>query len=203
MIKITPVDPARYLWTIEDAFSAELLQEIRNTVWTDLSYRRLEIGFNRRRLIDTKEITFHLEITRLVQDKWMPYIEQQCGVKFQQNTDLYDTSWWLDEPGFQPAIHTDGDKPSAIQIYLLPWDRHDLGTTFFHDQEKKHVLHRFSSISNTGYLMFNTHLCQGERKLLWHDMERPVPESIMRLCFYVSLPSYELIKDSFPTHHGA
>jgi hypothetical protein len=193
-VKVVAVEPGGYLYAVEDVFSAEILRKIYGTDWNNLNYVRLDIGRNRRRLINCLELDYESEITALIKTQWMPYFEKHCGIKFKNNSNLFNINWWVDEPGFKPAMHTDGDKPSAIQIYLLPVDATNLGTTFFNSNNELDVLHRFCSTPNTGYLMFNQHQYLGSRKLLWHDMEQAVPESVMRLCFYVSLPEYELVE---------
>jgi hypothetical protein len=187
---IESVDDQGYLYSVTDIFPADLLFQITSCSWPDMAYQRQQIGFNRRRQIDDNCLPFHQTVHDLIKEKLKPSIEVTCGVKFVGN-EFWSLNWWLDEPGFRPAMHCDGDKPSAMQIYLLPNNDRSLGTTFFNSSDPNDVMHRFPSVCNSGYLMFNKHSRNGVRKLLWHDMECAVPDAIHRVCCYISLGSYE------------
>jgi hypothetical protein len=114
-----------------------------------------------------------------------PQIEHDCHVRFtdpQQGA----VTWWLDEPGFRPSMHTDGDKPSAMQVYWQP-NQADLGTAFYTTNNYNDLTHYFASRPNTGYIMLNTH---EPRPALWHDMQRPVPDAVQRVTLYISFGPY-------------
>jgi hypothetical protein len=155
-----------------------------------MPYQRQRIGMNRRRLIDNKFLPFDILAHELIIEKLRPSVEVTCGVKF-VDYKCWSLNWWVDEPGFRPDMHHDGDLPSAIQIYLLPNNNNSLGTTFFNSPNWNDVMHQFPSVCNSGYLMFNNHSHNGVRKRLWHDMECAVPESVHRVCCYITLGSYE------------
>lgn len=180
-MQIKPILNTGHLYAVEDVFPQALLDQIFNVDWTALEYTRLSIGSSLRR-----EIMFNSNnIYEYIRDSITPQVEQACQVKF---TDLQQSAinWWIDEPGFRPRMHTDGDKPSALQIYLQP-DRTDLGTAFYSTSNTKDLTHYFASCPNTGYIMFNSHEPRPE---LWHDMQQPVPEGVLRLCLYISFGPY-------------
>jgi hypothetical protein len=186
---IQSVDSCGYLYSVTEVFPSNILSQITSCAWNTVSYRRLEIGKNNRRRIHDSELLFDSDVNDYVLGTLRPQIEQACVVKFVDDK-YWSLSWWMDEPGFRPKMHHDGTLPSAMQIYLLPNNDTTLGTTFFNTDSHSDVMHRFPSISNTGYLMFNSHTCGGVKKLLWHDMEREVPESVQRICCYITLGDY-------------
>jgi hypothetical protein len=185
---IKSVEPDGYLYSVTDCFSTNILEQILNTDWLSLPYNRLSIGSGRRRHIHNQCLHFAESVNQSIsQDRAL--IQTQCNIVFTPGQ-YFGVDWWVDEPGFKPQLHCDGDLPTALQIYFLPIDNPTLGTTFFNSQSANDILHRFLSESNTGYLMFNSHTCNGVRKLLWHDMERPVPENNYRVCCYITLGTY-------------
>jgi hypothetical protein len=186
---IQSVDSCGSLYSVTEVFPGNILSQITSCAWDTASYQQLEIGKNKRRQIHGSDLLFDSDVNDYVLGTLRPQIEQECGVKFVDDK-YWSLNWWMDEPGFRPIMHCDGTLPSAMQIYLLPDNDTTLGTTFFNTDSHSDVMHRFSSVSNTGYLMFNAHTCSGVKKLLWHDMEREVPESVQRICCYVTLGDY-------------
>jgi hypothetical protein len=186
---IAPVEPNSYLYACSDVFPAAILEQIVATDWATLPYQRLSIGFGRRRQILDHAVPGNADVREFVQQQLRTHLQTQCQIQFENQT-FCNIQWWLDEPGFKPQIHSDGDLPSAVQIYLLPTADTDLGTTFFRSRTKTDVLHRFSSLVNTGYIMFNSHSVNGVRPVLWHDMEQAVPPTVHRVCCYITLGSY-------------
>lgn len=189
-MNIVPIESDGYLYAVSDVFSQYFVDKILATPWLDLPYNRLEIGRNKRREILAKNIPYWAELNQFIQQQLRPCIEEQCKVKFVDDK-FFSINWWVDEPGFKPAMHTDGNLPSAMQIYILTNNDESLGTTFFNTQSTDDVMHRFPSVFNTGYMMFNSHTVDGKRKLLWHDMECPVPPSVFRVCCYITLGGYQ------------
>lgn len=187
-MNIHNVIPSGHLWHVSDVLPQNIVDLIYSVAWQDLDYQRLQIGNSKRRLIHNHYDQLK-EIHSYVLANTVPSIEQFCSVKF---TELHKFSinWWIDEPGFQPRIHTDGDLPSAMQLYWLPQNRKDLGTAFYHDRDKKCVIKEFANNPNSGYLMFNAHCDNGNKIDLWHDMLKPVPDHTVRLCSYFWFGSY-------------
>ena len=175
-----------YLYAAGNIFPEELLNSINQIDWRERPYERLVIGRGRRR-----QITHNDSVDQTVNDYCFnvikPWIEQQCGVKFTQDTNRSFT-YWLDEPGFRPSMHTDGDLSTALQIYLQSNGQTDLGTVFYRTNNHNDALHTFESQPNTGYIMFNQP--EATRPVLWHDMSRAVPEGVLRLCLYICFGPY-------------
>jgi hypothetical protein len=186
---IQSVDSCGCLYSVTEVFPSNIVSQITSCSWDTQPYQQLEIGRNKRRRICDAELPFDSDVNDYALRTLRPQIEQACGVKFIDD-EYWSLSWWMDEPGFRPDMHCDGTLPSAMQIYLLPNNDTTLGTTFFNTKSDSDVMHRFPSVTNTGYMMFNAHTCDGVKKLLWHDMERQVPESVQRICCYITLGNY-------------
>lgn len=186
---INSVEPNGYLYSAIDCFPADLITHIVNTDWLSLPYERLDIGFKLRRLIESQNLPFADLITRPLIQEILELIQAQCNITF-SNDHFFNINWWVDEPGFKPQMHSDGNLPAALQIYFLPVDNLLLGTTFFNSKRTNDILYRFLSKTNTGYIMLNSHLCNGVKKILWHDMEHSVPENTYRVCCYIPLGNY-------------
>ena len=185
-MQLEPVVNEKYLYQIEEFFPGNIVQQAVALPWLDLPYERLDIGKQRRRSILYSQ-EFFKEAKTYVMETIRPQIEIKCGVKFHEYGSV---NWWVDEPGFRPDIHYDGNVQCNALIYWLPTNRQDLGTTFYHDRERQEVIHQFLNAPNTGYLMFNPNTHIGVNKLLWHDMERPVPEHVTRLVTHIWFGPY-------------
>jgi hypothetical protein len=188
-MKLTAVVDEHYLYQIEDFFPKDIAQQVIAIPWLDLPYNRLEIGNSRRRNLHLDH-DFLDKAGQYIRTVLKPQIEDVCKVKFLEHSSV---NWWLDEPGFRPRIHHDGDVQANALIYWLPVDRQDLGTSFYHDQEAQQVIYRFANRPNTGYLMFHPKYHANINKLLWHDMERSVPEGVTRLVTHVWFGSYSRV----------
>ena len=183
-MQIEPVITTGHLYAVSNVFPTAIVEQLDGTAWTQFDYTRLDIGSGRRRQLDYPVAT-NPAMFDYIWQTIVPESESKCGVEF---VDLTQSSvtWWLDEPGFRPRIHTDGDKPSAMQVYWQP-DCEQLGTAFYSSRDPRDLTHYFASRTNTGYLMFNTH---EPRPALWHDMQQPVPEGIVRVCLYINFGPY-------------
>jgi len=180
-MQIEPILSTGHLYSVKDVFPPELAEQIQAHNWSTGDYTRLAIGSNRRRQLITSIDAVDQYIHQVV----TPAVESACGVVFTDPRQSAIT-WWLDEPGFRPRMHTDGDKPSALQVYWQP-EQTDLGTAFYNSSDRLDLLHYFASRSNTGYIMLNTH---EPRPPLWHDMQRPVPDAVQRVTLYISFGPY-------------
>jgi hypothetical protein len=188
MLQITPV-LSGYLYSIEQVMPPELLESISKTDWANRSYNRLEIGRGRRRQLD-----YQVELDQAVNDycctELARAIELACQIRFTGQSEQ-SFQYWIDEPGFRPAMHTDGDLASAVQIYLQADGRLDLGTAFYHSADPQDLTHTFASRPNTGYVMLNQP--EPGRPALWHDMTQAVPAGSFRLCLYLTLGRYQRV----------
>jgi hypothetical protein len=187
-MQLTPILPCGHLYAVEDVLPPDLASNILQHDWASDDYTRLEIGKHRRRKL-IYNVDRDEALHQWVRQQLIPLVEQACGVKF-TDKNQGSVDWWVDEPGFKPDLHTDGDKPSAMQIYWLPADRQDLGTAFYSTSNTKDITHYFANCPNSGYLMLNTH---NPRPMLWHDMQIAVPEGCLRLCLYISFGPYQVL----------
>tara|TARA_B110000503_G_scaffold104974_1_gene156662 strand:+ start:876 stop:1439 length:564 start_codon:yes stop_codon:yes gene_type:complete len=174
-----------HLYIASNIFPQWLVDQVNTVDWLSAAYDRVEIGnFKRRSLIYNPARDD--EFDKYARDVIAPQIERECGITF-TDTQYHSFNLWIDEPGFKPRMHTDGDLHSALQIYWLPSDRTDLGTAFYSTNQIQDLTHYFPNIPNTGYLMLNSH---EPRPKMWHDMEQKVPEGVLRLCLYITFGPY-------------
>lgn len=170
---------------MDQVFTNPVAESIDAVDWSSQDYLRLAIGHGRRRLIAYNSLR-DAPADAYIQTSLIPRLEQECRVRF-NNPAEYNYQVWLDEPGFRPLMHTDGRKPSAIQVYWQPADNPNLGTAFYSTARRDSVLHYFASEPNTGYFMLNNHEPYPD---LWHDMLQPVPEATLRLSLYIDFGDY-------------
>lgn len=179
-MQITSVDHYCDLFVIQDVVPESLVKKIITTPWLDLPWQRQEgqESWTRRR-IDNQSLHWIAEW-----DQWfeqhMPMIEQGIGRKLRG---YQGTAWWLDEPGFTCAMHTDGEMPGAMQLTWIG-NHPDLGTAFYHYKNPDTLRYQFPMQPNAGYIMINSLDSSGSRHLQWHAMLTPVPENSFRLCSY-------------------
>jgi hypothetical protein len=176
-----------YLYSVDQVLPEELLKLINSIDWPARPAAKLAIGHGRRRQINYSDHLDH-RVSRWCFDDLKQAIELACQVKF-THPEQQSFQYWLDQPGFRPARHTDGNLPSAVQIYLQAADRWDLGTAFYPSSNHQDPMHTFNSDPNTGYIMLNQP--EPGRPGLWHDMTQPVPEGVDRLCLYITLGQYQ------------
>lgn len=179
---ITTVDDYKDLFAVDNVVSKELEQKILSTPWLDLKYVRQEGQENwpRRRIIDS-------EISWL--DQWQEEISKgwnQLELNLAIALEPYaGTAWWIDEPGFTCSIHTDGEMPGSLHLSWI--GNENLGTTFYHSKNPKHIRFRHIFVPNSGYAMINLADDQEYRHLQWHGMLDAVPENTYRLTSYIWL----------------
>ena len=185
-MRIRAVIP-QYLYAVEQVLPEELFNSVQAHDWLSRPYTRQTIGWGRRRQINHDPMQ-DTAVNDYCYNQLKTTIEHECGLQF---TDTRQSSfqYWLDEPGFRPGMHTDGDLASAVQIYLQADNRLDLGTQFYHSQNSQQILHTFASQPNTGYIMLNQP--EADRPSLWHDMSQAVPAGCFRLCLYLTLGTYK------------
>jgi hypothetical protein len=174
-MQITAVDSENNLFLVEHAFPTDFVEEILATDWLSLpwSLQEGQESWPRRR-IDETAIPWI--------DRWHSYlaqhwdnIGQQTGIEIEG---YMGTAFWLDDPGFTCALHTDGMMPGSMQIV---WQ--GTGTTFYWYKDPDAVRYQMPNTANTGYIMLHPSN-QLYQKLLWHAMLTPVPENTFRLTSY-------------------
>jgi hypothetical protein len=184
---LTPIIPTGHLYSVADVFPESLADRVSTVDWHSADYDRISIGDHKRRQLHYNPQR-DSEFDSYVWTTLAPQIQRDCGVEF---TDLaqHSFTWWLDEPGFKPRMHTDGDLPAALQVYWQPTDQTDLGTAFYSTDNTTDLTHYFASVPNTGYLMLNSH---EPRPLMWHDMQQAVPAGVLRLSLYITFGPYRI-----------
>lgn len=181
-MQISAVDEYKDLFSVTDIVSPDLLQKILSTPWWELEYRDQPAQENwPRRLILTHQLTWLDQWIDELSAAW-PKMELCMETKLQPYT---DTAWWVDEPGFTCAIHTDGEMPGSLHLDWIG-DK-NLATMFYHSKHDKDIRFQQDFVANSGYAMINQLDDQGYRHLQWHGMLHPVPENSFRLTSYTWL----------------
>jgi hypothetical protein len=178
MTQITPVDNLKRLWQVEDLISAEELTDLLSVDWLSVDWKRGpgQEGWKRRLLDwDRPEV---IRVNQHIQ-KQLPKINAALGTNYTN----FGGQFWLDEPGFDVAIHTDGELPSAMQMYWVAPDE-TYGTGFYFYRSTNTLQHQFMSRPNTGYILLNHVNEDGSQPLFWHGMFNTVPEGAYRLSSY-------------------
>jgi hypothetical protein len=174
-----PVDDRGRLWQVRDLLPAAQAEEILSTDWTTLavgpsrngqeSWRRLQIDH-----LDPVAQRYFGYINAS-----LPEINQALGTSF----DRMGGHFWIDQPGFKVAMHTDGHLSNAMQLYwTVPGP--EWGTGFYRYKRQDSVLYQFPSVPNSGYIMLNHPEADGSQPLQWHAMLNPVPEGHIRVTSY-------------------
>lgn len=179
-MRITAVDHYRDLFLIEDVFPQRIVDQVLYTDWLNLSWvpQEGQESWPRRR-ISNQQLTWMPEWEQYLEDH-MWEIEQGIGRRLHG---YQGTAWWLDEPGFTCALHTDGEMSGSMQLTWIGADP-GLGTGFYHYKTLDSVRYQFPMQANSGYIMINTPDSAGARHLQWHAMTTPVPANTFRLCSY-------------------
>lgn len=177
MTQFTSILPGR-LWQVENLLSEEHVQEILATDWLSLTqsvsakqetWKRKQVNWNDSTIQRyANYISSQLDsINRAVGTKFT-----NCGGHF-----------WIDYPGFDCAMHTDGHLANSMQLYwTVPGSEY--GTGFYHFKDPATLLYQFASVPNSGYLMLNHLNDDGSQPLHWHGMFNAVPEGTIRVSSY-------------------
>lgn len=182
-MRIEPVDSENNLFRAQDIVSAELAEQICQTDWLNMPWfsspDQTNLPF--RRKIINQHIPWIEQWNAELSHLW-PKLEQLLDIKM---LSVPETSWWLDEPGFDCPLHTDGELPITMQLMWI--GNKDLGTAFYWYKNFDSLRFRVEFKPNTGYIMRNLPDSSGYRKLLWHAMMEPIPENSFRLTSYTIL----------------
>lgn len=175
-MQIIPVDHEHNLFRIIDVFPQHIVDLVVREDWLNLPWARQEGQENwHRRRIDQSAIRWISQWHDHFRSIW-PDVERQLGMPIHGYT---DTAFWIDEPGFTCAMHTDGEMPGSLH---LVW--HGAGTTFYWYKDPDTLRYRVPPGPNAGYIMINRPDSEGYRKLLWHAMLDEVPADSFRLTTY-------------------
>ncbi len=178
MTDIVPIENTRRLWQVSDLVSPDELNDILSVDWLSGSWRRGPRQESwKRRLLDWD----HPEVIRVNKliEKQLPVINSALGTNYTN----FGGQFWLDEPGFDVVLHTDGELPNAMQMYWVMPDE-TYGTGFYFYKSSNTLQYQFMSYPNTGYILLNHANEDGSQPLFWHGMFRTVPEGSYRLSSY-------------------
>ena len=178
MTTFTTVDDRGRLWSVEDLLPTDELADIMSTPWMNLAWS--PSGGQEtwaRRQVDWDDATAQ-RLGGYINAQ-LPEINRALGTDFTRCVGHF----WIDQPGFTVALHTDGHVPNSMQLYwTVPGP--DWGTGFYHFKDPKQLLYQFRSTPNSGYIMLNHLAPDGHQPLQWHAMLNPVPEGTIRVSSY-------------------
>jgi hypothetical protein len=178
MATFTQVDDRGRIWQVRDLLPKEQAEEILATDWMTLAQgpSPVQESWPRRQVAwtDPASQRYSAYINQL-----LPEINQALGTEFVIGAGKF----WIDFPGFQVPMHTDGHLLNAMQLY---WTVPDVasGTCFYRYKNPDSLLYQFRSEPNTGYIMLNHPSADGSQPLLWHAMLNPVPPGQIRVSSY-------------------
>jgi len=187
-MNLTQIDDHGRLYAVENLYPEELFQQLLSLDWNNLPYGA-ENGQETwaRRSLKKYEIAVLKQASDYVATL-VPELAERFGLNFEWDTNAGNTNWWLDEPGFWVPMHTDGELPMSMQIFIA--GPADLGTAFYKHNSERYLLRQFEFVPNTGYLMLNHKNEDGSQPLLWHAMLTKVPADVLRVTSYTVFPKY-------------
>lgn len=179
-VQVTAVDNEHNLFLIQNVMPDHLVKQVLDTDWLNIPWQKQDgQELWPRRRIDNKSLPWNQEWDTYCKDLW-PRLAILLGHTI---TAYSGTAWWLDEPGFTCALHTDGELPGSMHLTWI--GAHDsLGTTFYWYKDLTSVRYQFPMECNSGYIMINQINSDQYRRLLWHGMLNPVPSNTFRLTSY-------------------
>ena len=178
MTQFAAVDDQSRLWQVTDLLTAEQVQHIQAIDWSSVATTRVpQQHFWLREQVCWDEPAVQ-EAAQWI-SACLPVINLALGTSFTE----CGGHFWIDLPGFDCAMHTDGHLSTAMQIYWLAPD-HTYGTGFYRHKQADTLVHQFESRPNTGYIMLNHPLESGAQPLQWHGMFHTVPEGSVRVSSY-------------------
>jgi hypothetical protein len=166
---------------VQDLLPTAAVAEIMATDWMSLHLQRgagVQETWLRRQVVwsDPTAQRYSSYI-----DACLPEINQALGTEFGYSHGFF----WVDLPGFEVGLHTDGHRPTAMQLYwTVPGP--EWGTGFYRYKRQDSMLYQFESQPNSGYIMLNHSEPDGSQPLQWHAMLNPVPEGHIRVTSYWS-----------------
>ena len=173
---IIDIDGSSRLYQVNNLLTADELADVMSTNWLDLPWKRGEgqESWPRRWLLPNQRVE---QISKYIDSKLIT-INQLARKKFNS----INTQWWVDEPGFTVAMHTEGQLPYTMQLYWeVPGE--EFGTGFYHYKTIDSLRCKFLSIPNHGYIMDNK--CDDSYQVLqWHSMLNKVPNGKIRVSSY-------------------
>ena len=177
MPKFAQVDAEGRLWQVTDLLPLEQVDTILNINWTGLATIKIpQQNFWLREQVHWNEPGIKSACDAITAQ--LPAINQAVGTTFTQ----CGGHFWIDQPGFDCPMHTDGELQNSMQIYWIAAGP-EYGTGFYNNKRGDR-LYQFASLVNTGYLMLNHLNEDGSQPLMWHAMFNPVPAGTIRVSSY-------------------
>jgi len=171
------------LFQVQEVLPEHLALSIQNINWLALPYHKGDRQESwPRRHIKSDAHPKLIEIDAYILTL-QHLIENYCGIKFHQTP---YTIWWLDEPGFDCNLHTDGELPSSMQLF---WQSSgiEFGTKFYNSKNNWDIKYDFPFVPNTGYLVLNQ--AENDYQILqWHGMPNKITD--YRLTSYTYFGNY-------------
>jgi hypothetical protein len=175
------------LFQVESILPQDLVADLLALDWQSVPWARgLKQEHWSRRNLNASNIATLEQVQQYIWQA-IPQIETHCNIEF--DIKFPATQWWLDEPGFDVDIHTDGEMPGSIQLFWYA-PGPDWGTVFYNSKQQTDVLYQFPFVANTGYMMLNCPNPDGSQPLQWHGMLNTVPLNTYRVTSYTNLSSY-------------
>lgn len=181
-MQIQPINADSTLFSITDAFSKSIVDQLNTLVWTELPCRSNDTKY---RSIITLPYLLEEKIRQHAVDVIFPVVEQAKNIKFKKIND-FSLICWINHPGFRSGVHTDGTVPATMQIFWEPSGNADWGTCFCNSININDVLHYFPSIQNTGYFT----LAKTAQHPLWHGTAKPLSPGVLRISLMFVLGDY-------------
>lgn len=180
-MRIEEVD--KQLFHVHEVLPEPLAKAIAAIDWLSLPWHKGE----RQESWPRRHITSSAHPTLTEADSYFETVqhllENHCGIKFYNKP---YTRWWLDEPGFDCSLHTDGELPSSMQLFWFsPGIQY--GTKFYNSKNVWDIKYDFPFVPNSGYLMLNQ--SKDDYQILqWHGMPNTVPD--YRMTSYTYFGNY-------------
>lgn len=186
-MQVIPItDTNNRLFKVSNLLPLELVRDLLSIDWMSLPWgvTRLQEDWPRREIKNNASPV--IELAHNYIRNQCPKIAEQLGVHFESDA---TTIWWLDLPGFNVALHTDGELPATMQMFWIA-PGIEYGTKFYKYRTEDSLLEDFLFTPNTGYLMLNQPEPDGTQLLQWHGMLNTVPEGTFRVTSYTLLGNY-------------
>lgn len=178
-MNLQPLDPERRLWQVDEFLPEELAEQFYRADWLSANSTQ---SVEQPDLWPRSQIEWNDPLAQSlgqIINSQLPEINRQLNTNFTRSGGHF----WIDHPGFQCPIHTDGHLANSMQLYwIVP--NEDYGTSFYYYRDLNTLKYQFLSRPNTGYIMLNHLNEDGSQPLQWHAMTRRVPPNTIRISSY-------------------
>jgi hypothetical protein len=187
-MQLIPIDDTNRIFHVVDIFPQELVDRLLALDWNNMNWNKQDAQeMWSRRSLNRDEYPVLREASDYIA-KLQSVIAEQLGLVFEWDTNIGNTNWWVDQPGFWVPVHTDGELPMSLQLFWV--GQPNLATSFHNFGQENNYRAQFEFKPNTGYMMLNGPNTDGSQPLNWHAMLNPVPDSTFRVTSYTVFPKY-------------